>query len=45
MSRLWGFEMRLTALQFIERAKVKHGDLYDYSKVIYENNDTCVELG
>ena len=27
---------RLTTEQFIQRAKVKHGDQYDYSKVVYK---------
>ena len=27
--------IKLTTEQFIERAKQKHGDKYDYSKVVY----------
>ena len=31
-----------TLEQFIERAKEKHGDNFDYSKVVYENSQTHV---
>ena len=34
--------MRLTTEQFIEKAKLIHGDKYDYSKVEYVNNHTKV---
>jgi hypothetical protein len=37
-----GEGQRLTHEQFIEKAKVKHGDKYDYSKVNYVNNNTKV---
>ena len=30
--------------QFIEEAKIAHGDKYDYSKVDYVNNGTAVEI-
>ena len=29
---------------FIERAKKKHGDIYNYSKVKYVNSTTKVEI-
>ena len=32
------------AKRFIERAKLIHGDRYDYSKVIYTNKETKVEI-
>jgi hypothetical protein len=32
----------LTTEQFIERAKLKRGDEYDYSKTIYKNMDTKI---
>lgn len=35
---------RHTTESFIEKAKKKHGDKYDYSKVIYKNNFTKVEI-
>ena len=28
---------KLTNLEFINKSKLKHGDLYDYSKVDYKN--------
>ena len=31
---------QLTTEQFIEKAKQKHGDMYDYSKVVCVNNKT-----
>ena len=34
----------LTTAQFIEKAKLKHGDKYDYSNVVYENNSTKVKI-
>lgn len=34
--------MRKTKTEFIEEAKVIHGDKYDYSKVEYVNNHTKV---
>lgn len=33
---------RLTRMEFIERSITIHGDLYDYSKVVYINNSTPV---
>jgi len=36
---------RLTQEEFICRAKEKHGDKYDYSKVRYVNNQTPVTIG
>lgn len=30
--------------QFIFKAKIKHGDKYDYSKVVYKNSKTPVEI-
>lgn len=33
---------KLTQEEFIERAKIVHGDKYDYSKVEYINNDTKI---
>ena len=33
-----------TKESFIEKAKEKHGDKYDYSKVVYVNNTTPVEI-
>ena len=35
---------RLTREAFIKRARAKHGDKYDYSKVNYVNGDTKVEI-
>jgi len=35
---------RHTANQFIQKAMVKHGRKYDYSKVVYHNNKTKVEI-
>lgn len=35
---------RLTTEEFINRAKEKHGDLYDYSKVEYKNSYTDVTI-
>ena len=35
---------QLTTEQFVEKAKQKHGDMYDYSKVVYINNKTKVEI-
>ena len=34
----------LTTEQFIERARKIHGDRYDYSKVVYVNNHTKIEI-
>lgn len=31
--------------EFIRRAKIKHGDKYDYSRVVYVNQSTEVEIG
>jgi rubrerythrin len=33
---------KLTKLEFIQKAKEVHGDMYDYSKVEYKNNKTKV---
>lgn len=33
---------KLTKQEFIERARVKHGDKYDYSKVEYKGKDEKV---
>lgn len=35
---------RFTTEEFIERAKLKHGDKYDYSKVEYFNNHTNIMI-
>ena len=35
---------RMTASEFIERAKKVHGELYDYSEVKYENSTVPVEI-
>jgi very-short-patch-repair endonuclease len=35
---------RLTVQQFIEKAQLKHGVTYDYSKVSYVNNSTKVSI-
>jgi very-short-patch-repair endonuclease len=35
---------RCTANQFIQKAIIKHGNKYDYSKVVYHNNKTKVEI-
>jgi len=34
--------LKLTTSEFIDRAKLKHGNKYDYSKVVYINNHTNV---
>jgi hypothetical protein len=34
----------LSVIQFIEKAKIKHGDKYDYSKIEYINNKTKVKI-
>ena len=36
--------LRLSKNEFIKRATKIHGDRYDYSKVIYSNNRTCVNI-
>lgn len=36
--------MNTKTLEFIEKAKNKHGDRYDYSKVIYINNKTKIVI-
>lgn len=36
--------LRLTTEQFIEKARIKHGDKYDYSLVEYKNCDTKVKI-
>jgi ribosomal protein L36 len=36
--------MKLTTEQFIEKAKTKHGDIYDYSEVDYINSETKVRI-
>ena len=35
---------KLTTAEFIEKAKKVHGDIYDYSKVIYKNSKTEVDI-
>ncbi len=35
---------KVTLEEFIERARAVHGDRYDYSKVVYKNNSTKVEV-
>ncbi len=35
---------RLTAEQFVKKAKVKHGDKYDYSKINYINLNTKITI-
>lgn len=35
---------RLTTEEFIEKAKAVHGDKYDYSKVIYVNNHSKINI-
>lgn len=37
-------ERKLNLYDFIEKAKVVHGDKYDYSKVIYKNYHSKVEI-
>ena len=37
-------KLKMTLDEFIERAIEIHGDLYDYSKVIYEGSDIRVQL-
>ncbi len=36
--------VRLSKEDFIQKAKVVHGDKYDYEKVIYKNYSTKVEI-
>lgn len=36
--------MKLTTEEFIERAKLKHGDKYDYSKVAYVKSSSKVKI-
>jgi hypothetical protein len=40
-----GDSLRFTVEQFIEKAKMKHGDKFNYKKVIYLNNSTKVIIG
>ena len=35
---------RKTTEQFIQEARLLHGDRFDYSKVIYKNNKTKIEI-
>lgn len=35
---------RYTTEEFIEKAKMVHGDLYDYSKILYSHSDKKVEI-
>ena len=35
---------RYTTEEFIEKAKEIHSDKYDYSKVVYKNSSTKVEI-
>lgn len=37
-------KFKLTSKSFIIKAKLKHNDLYDYSKVIYKNTDEKVKI-
>ena len=39
-----GINRRKTIEQFIKEAKEIHGDKYDYSKVVYTNNQTKIEI-
>jgi hypothetical protein len=39
-----GGKLRLTTSVFIERAKEKHGDTYDYSQVVYVRNTVNVNI-
>ena len=39
-----GIDRRMTLVEFIKRAKKVHGDKYDYSKVVYINNSTKIEI-
>jgi hypothetical protein len=39
-----GGTKKLTHQQFIENAKQTHGDRYDYSKTIYKNYETKIEI-
>lgn len=39
-----GANKRLNGAEFVKRAKLKHGDFYDYSRVVYERNSTKVEI-
>lgn len=41
---LWYMAKRLTQEEFIEKAKAKHGDKYDYSKVKYVDTKTPVTI-
>ena len=36
---IWNTRGRTTVEDFIKRARLKHGDKYDYSKSVYENKD------
>jgi hypothetical protein len=40
-----GDSLRMTLDQFIEKAKARHGDKYDYTKVVYSNSSTDVIIG
>jgi hypothetical protein len=44
MVMIMGGRPRLTTADFIERARAKHGDLYDYSLVEYVDNSTKVKI-
>lgn len=37
-------QLRLTVEEFVDKSKKKHGDKYDYSRVIYKTNHDKVEL-
>lgn len=39
-----GGRMRLTRQQFISKSMAKHGEKYDYSLVVYINNNTPVDI-
>jgi len=42
--RIMAAGKRLTTQEFIDRARAKHGDLYDYSRVKYTNVSTKVKI-
>lgn len=44
MCNLNNMAKKLTTEQFIERARNKHGDLYDYSETIYDGKDCKVKI-
>jgi very-short-patch-repair endonuclease len=36
---------KLTRMAFVDRSRVVHGERYDYSRVVYVNSKTLVEIG